>query len=211
MQKRTQKRAPKSRARPLGPTWASYRISWGRLRRHGRYLGPTAGAMLHISGPTWSDAGPLATSWVPTWTPCWIFRGKLEGHVAKVPRLPAKTRSPVARVPRLPHKKENKNEQQRAVLGSWGQLGRHIGPLGADLGAMLGILGSTWDHVAPLGPDFGPDLGPCWTWWARLERHARLLGADSKAMKILGSACSRNYIIYTHLAPSAGLSRLTWG
>ena len=65
----------------------------------------------------------------------------------------------MARVPRLPRKKESKNEHQRVVLGSWGQLGRHIRPLGADLGAMVGILGSTWDHVAPLGLDFGPDLG----------------------------------------------------
>ena len=107
----------------------------------------------------------------------------------------------MARVPRLPHKKENKNEQQKVVLGSWGQLGRHIRPLAADFGAMLSISGSTWDHVAPLGPDFGPDLGPCWTCWDRLERHARILGADPTAMKILGSACSRNYIICTHLAP----------
>ena len=62
----------------------------------------------------------------------------------------------------------------------------------------LGVdLGSMGDHVAPLGPD----LGPCWTCCTRLECHARLLGADSKAMKILGSACSRNYIICTHLAP----------
>ena len=66
--------------------------------------------------------------------------------------------SPVINVPRLPHKKENKKEQQRVVLGSWGQLGRHVGPLAADLGAMLGISGSTWDHVAPLGPDFGAML-----------------------------------------------------
>ena len=117
----------------------------------------------------------------------------------------------MAKVPRLPRKNESKNEQQKVVLGSWGKLGHQIGPLGTDLGAMLGILGSTWDHVAPLGPDFGPDLGLCWTCWARLERHARLLGADLKAMKILGSACSRNYIVYMHLAPSAGLLGLTWG
>ena len=167
MQKRTQKPAPKSRAGLLGPTWRHIVPLGADSGAMVGISGPTVGAMLHLNGQTWSDAGPLATAWVPTWTPYWTPWGQLEGHVAKVPHLPAKTRSPVARVPRLPHKKENKNEQQRAVLGSWGQRGRHIGPLAADLGAMLGISGFTW--------------GPCCTsragLWAGLGAMLDLVGA----------------------------------
>ena len=77
--------------------------SWGQLGRHIGFLGansgamvgvsgPTwvpAGAMLHLGSPTWGDAGLLATSWVPTWTTYRTPWDQLEGHVAKVPHLPA--------------------------------------------------------------------------------------------------------------------------
>ena len=89
------------------------------------------------------------------------------------------------------------------TLGFLGQFGDDIGCLGAGLGAMPSILGSIWAALGNMLHLLGPTWGHA--------GHARLLGADSKAMKIHGSACSRNYIICTHLAPNVGLLGLTWG
>ena len=111
-------------------------------------------------------------------SPCWTSWGQLESHVAKVPHLPAK-------MPRLPCKSGHKNRHQKAVLGSWGQLGRHVGPLGAvsgtmvnvsgptwvPAGAMLHLSGPTWSDAGPLATAWVPTWMPCWTPWGQLEGH----------------------------------------
>ena len=106
--------------------------------------------------------------------------------MAKVPRLQKKD-CLMAKVPCLPRRNQCKNEHQRALLGSWGQLGGlywaswgrlkchaacleaylgalwdHVASHGTDLETMLDLLGPTWDHAGLLGPDLG-------TMWKRFE------------------------------------------
>ena len=80
--------------------------------------------------------------------------------------------------------KMNTKEPCWVLVGGFiGPLGRHAGYLGADLGAM-------GDHVAFLGPDLE----------AMPPRLGCRLAANSKAMKPLESALSRNYTICKYLA-----------
>ena len=152
--------------------------SWVQLGRHVGPLGADSGAMVSISGPKMGASGGHVAPQQPDLERCWTSChclgvdamltpwGQIEGHVAKVPQLPTKTRSPVARVPRLPHKTENKNEQQRVVLGSWGTW--------TSYRTSCGRLGS---HARHLGVDFGPCCTSRAALWAGLGAMLDLVGA----------------------------------